>query len=1333
MVDFLIYRACDLTDLGVRQILLRSADQVDRGIALLEGDAGVPNDPADGSDNPTLDIGNANWSDPVPGEGTLPPGTYDYDIIPVDTCTGRTGQPIALPPLTITGVNATGIITPVRGDDITDGDTFVLDDGVNPAVTFEFNKGGNAPATGSITSVPPADLLPGVDTETFTLDDGTNPAVTFVFDDDGSVVPTPTLRAISYDSGDTLGVMSTLTADAINAAPTLNITAEVADSGGTVALTHTTNGTIGNQAITETVLTPLFQVSGMSGGAGQDESATLRFIVVATDTATTVGGRIAEAINAAPTLNITATGSSSVDLTNTTPGAAGNIPIVQGGTQPLTIEGMSGGSTLGATAILDIEFNTRPTSCDGAQLRRDGVIVGPVFPLESNVPDNLTVVVQNEVDGTYTNGSREGFTRTGGADLIAGDVVEYNGYTVSVSSVIAPDVFFEPKIPADLSTPDGFFDAANRSGFYEAFSTMWGVQIPGIPLSVTAQYAPSWPPGSNIYWPGPLMSFKLVPPISPFPFLNDIQAGDVIMYGSKTGLVIYVERNPIPQFPPTPQFGTVLVLPFGILPIPPLPAGQFWVVYRPELTPTFGFYYSCDDPARVSPISPDFPGVADFNDTVPTLLRGGVATPPDATTFIKIGNPSYDPGDMTTDNKRTNAFRVVGNGELPIPGNGPPTALAENQSLIIDGQIVTVSRVFEIIPPGGTPSNPLPGFPGEYEIQFTAELSPDPQQVFPGVDFDRPISPVGPWATIPSFDSPYLKVPVIPAAGNFKRLSRASTISNQQDTWQWEENGDYQDRAGDVEGTEARNELDFVLSQNAYPGGLQGLFDTLRGPTTNAQSDVFVTTNGDVTLAGGKVIATNDIANLGTGDLIDLGTLRSLLENMCDSMTVMQEVVTVVETAGFAVLKLEAQEVVVEAPSCPPGQPSTTETRLVCVGVATTVEPLGADEFAHVYWSETGRQIANLGVELEKLGLTRAESVAAMNLTTSNRVVRAEVIPTETINQSKIIVDVGTEAEVNNIINDTRIIRINTGTLSRDQVRAILGSRGRAGIVNRAPGTDPATKSEDWYSPIHDFLLKAHEFASLSFVYNESFNVCDYDAALASLPEGDLKNNVAAFFAVVENTVALIQKAGRALTDWLGDQEFKDANATIGGIVTATDVDPALNCLAGPQGQTQVSGSGQTNLGTIRQVDNLVSAFAPNFQTRFNLSKLFGQAISASLCSVQEAYERAVTSVNGTGDSAAFSKVAIGCLPSVQEVVALNIGWPSVDVQVAFECSLDLLNILTDVTNALIAEANEVLSLGVSFEAGFITRVSEAANRACNSSDSLDNLIAGLTNQLIGQ
>jgi hypothetical protein len=122
--------------------------------------------------------------------------------------------------------------------------------------------GGQA-ASGEITVVKGSLLVDG--TDTFDLDDGVNPAVTFEFDDNASVVETPTLRAVNFTSGDTIQTIRDAVVAAINAAPTLDITASPYDTN-MVRLVNDAPGTAGNVAIVETVADAGFLVTGMLGG-----------------------------------------------------------------------------------------------------------------------------------------------------------------------------------------------------------------------------------------------------------------------------------------------------------------------------------------------------------------------------------------------------------------------------------------------------------------------------------------------------------------------------------------------------------------------------------------------------------------------------------------------------------------------------------------------------------------------------------------------------------------------------------------------------------------------------------------------------------------------------------------------------------------------------------------------------------------------------------------------------------------------------------------------------------------------------------------------------------
>lgn len=147
-----------------------------------------------------------------------------------------------------------------------------------------FADGPGELTIGTIIVVAAANYAVGVDTDTFILDDGVNPAVTFVYDDDSSVVETATLRAIDHTGTESVSVMRTATESAINTAPTLDITALVV--AGVVTLTNDATEDAGNIAIVETVVDAGFLVTGMSGGVDVDD--TIEIIDPATATAIAV-------------------------------------------------------------------------------------------------------------------------------------------------------------------------------------------------------------------------------------------------------------------------------------------------------------------------------------------------------------------------------------------------------------------------------------------------------------------------------------------------------------------------------------------------------------------------------------------------------------------------------------------------------------------------------------------------------------------------------------------------------------------------------------------------------------------------------------------------------------------------------------------------------------------------------------------------------------------------------------------------------------------------------------------------------------------------------------
>lgn len=264
------------------------------------------------------------------GDGLIPAGNEALlrvtQQLPTPDATA-TGSMTAVAESALVGAFATGSITVPAGGGaaLVDGETFTLNDGVNPATVFEFDSGGGVgvgrvavPFTGGDTQATVRGAIvtaiqgvgaglrisasPGgagvvnlaadrclvagnvaiTDTvadagflvvgmaggadegETFTLNDGVNPATVFEFDRDGVVaggrvaVPiTPGWSASQVRDAMVTAINGVVGGLAITAAP---------GSGNTLNLTNDAAGAFGNVAITETVANAVFLVSGMTGG-----------------------------------------------------------------------------------------------------------------------------------------------------------------------------------------------------------------------------------------------------------------------------------------------------------------------------------------------------------------------------------------------------------------------------------------------------------------------------------------------------------------------------------------------------------------------------------------------------------------------------------------------------------------------------------------------------------------------------------------------------------------------------------------------------------------------------------------------------------------------------------------------------------------------------------------------------------------------------------------------------------------------------------------------------------------------------------------------------------
>lgn len=140
---------------------------------------------------------------------------------------------------------------------------------INPATGYALEVDGKA--RGSIDCDNTGSAVTPADGENFVLDDGTNAAVTFEFDTNGSVTETATLRQVDISAAADDDDVRDAIITAVTNAPALDISA-YSGGAGIVDLVNNTGGTAGNVAITETVTSALFAVTGMSGGlatAGQ--------------------------------------------------------------------------------------------------------------------------------------------------------------------------------------------------------------------------------------------------------------------------------------------------------------------------------------------------------------------------------------------------------------------------------------------------------------------------------------------------------------------------------------------------------------------------------------------------------------------------------------------------------------------------------------------------------------------------------------------------------------------------------------------------------------------------------------------------------------------------------------------------------------------------------------------------------------------------------------------------------------------------------------------------------------------------------------------------------
>jgi uncharacterized phage protein gp47/JayE len=231
-------------------------------------------------------------------------------------------------------------------------DLFVkVDQGITQTITFT-DELFALQATGSLATIAAVLHAVGVDTDTFILDDGVNPAVTFIFDDDGSVVEDAVTRAVNHTGAETADQMRDLIILAIAGAPLLDITASNGGPG-VVTLINDNIGTAGNQAIVETVGDVGFVASGMAGGTNTTIGSASAIAVAKAINTQLLDAVAYEVLGRVQIESLVAGANSFVEVT----GGSANAEL--GFVESLEIGGVSGDALLGRDVEEDAAFRLR--------------------------------------------------------------------------------------------------------------------------------------------------------------------------------------------------------------------------------------------------------------------------------------------------------------------------------------------------------------------------------------------------------------------------------------------------------------------------------------------------------------------------------------------------------------------------------------------------------------------------------------------------------------------------------------------------------------------------------------------------------------------------------------------------------------------------------------------------------------------------------------------------------------------------------------------------------------------------------------------------------------
>lgn len=598
-------------------------------------------------------------------------------------------------------------------------------------------------------------------------------------------------------------------------------------------------------------------------------------------------------------------------------------------------------TALGEQATLAVELGADTTGCDSYLLQRDGVVVGPVTPVEQSVVDNARVIVAAELNGTYTGLDNEAtvpkFTRApGSATLEVGDMVQLNWPSeevpslVAVTDTVADTIFYAPRIPARTDpAEDKWFDMTTRAMPYVASLTP--IFLPLVFVPVISPFA--------------------VDIVAPLAFGGGLKLFDIVTYGTGTALVVAADLPLATQ--------KVALMPFGIT--VPMPAGIIYLVHRslPDLTPTF------DN------------GVGLFTAKVLVnidVTDDSVSNPVDHWTFRVAAATATSALDPTIVN---GAVLVITSGLLV---SGAKVSAIDD----FDGPTNTVRVILDATSP--EPNQPFSApMPGPYGMYFVL-----PPAISDFLD-NTPPATSGSFLRISRQTEEVALTNSIISIETGENTTRSGRLTAQGSTALLSlknvmASGGY---AGGFDAFRRKVVGPCGKSTTSYASMI---FNQTLGafalPSANSA----------------RFYAVNETAKLGAGPLVDLNYIRER-KLLFGNYASYASTVNASRSDGVSVARFREVITTTPADACPPGALPTSATTFVFNGFASAQNPLRSNEKARVLWDVNGRFTAQSRQKLIARGLTDDEASAALGLLAAGRVLSVLEVTADDVDLDDPLID----------------------------------------------------------------------------------------------------------------------------------------------------------------------------------------------------------------------------------------------------------------------------------------------------------------------------------------